>query len=312
LWQLKHPVPSRKKSFTSEIPPVPLGQVLGMAKNGGYYFNGGGELSFPSVNFGGNVQVGVFRRKANATYAEGEFFFNGTNQIGSAQSGTSIPAIPSSGTREIIVGAGRNGTAAIANQLSNAVIHEIMLFSGSLTDFAIRRMEGYLAHKWGSNTRLVSGHPFKTSEPLFGGSQSISLNPTNVPTDNSDGVPFMSIFDSAFELEGAYATSGLALSYESNDTSILSVTSAGLLQPAGQGLVRITARQAGNAYFSAATPVVFNMKIMGKRSQTVSFTTPSEVRIDQPLDFKRNRIVCLDATFRLYRVEILPLYPQAD
>jgi hypothetical protein len=38
----------------------------------------------------------------------------------------------------------------------------------------------------------------------------------------------MSIFDSAFDLEGAYATSGLALSYESNDTSILSVTSAGL------------------------------------------------------------------------------------
>ena len=275
------------------------GQVLGMAKNGGYYFNGGGELTFPSVNFGGNVQVGVFRRKTSATYADGEFFFNGTNQIGSAQSGTSIPAIPSSGTREIIVGAGRNGTTAIANQLSNAVIHEIMLFSGSLTDFAIRRMEGYLAHKWGSNTRLVAGHPFKTSEPLFGGSQSISLNPTNIPTDSSDGVPFMSIFDSAFELEGAYATSGLALSYESNDTSILSVTSASLLQPNGQGLVRITARQAGNAYFSAATPVVFNMKIMGKRSQTVSFTTPSEVRIDQPLDLNATASSGLDANFSI-------------
>jgi len=39
------------------------GQVLGMAKNGGYYFNGGGELTFPSVNFGGNVQVGVFPEK---------------------------------------------------------------------------------------------------------------------------------------------------------------------------------------------------------------------------------------------------------
>ena len=103
-----------------------------------------------------------------------------------------------------------------------------MLFSGSLTDYAIRRMEGYLAHKWGSNARLVDGHPFKTNEPLFGGSQSISVIPTNIPTDSSDGVPFMSIFDSAFELEGAYATSGLALSYDSNDTSILSVTSDGL------------------------------------------------------------------------------------
>ena len=77
-----------------------------------------------------------------------------------------------------------------------------MLFSGSLTDFAIRRMEGYLAHKWGSNARLVAGHPFKANRPLFGGSQSISLTPTNIPTDSSDNVPFMSIFDSAFELEG--------------------------------------------------------------------------------------------------------------
>jgi hypothetical protein len=275
------------------------GQVLGMAKNGGYYFNGGGELSFPSVNFGGNVQVGVFRRKASATYADGEFFFNGTTQIGSAQSGTSVPAIPSSGTREIILGAGRAGTSALANQLGNAVIHEVMLFSGSLTDFAIRRMEGYLAHKWGSNARLVAGHPFKANRPLFGGSQSISLNPTNVPTDSSDNVPFMSIFDSAFELEGAYATSGLALSYESNDTSVLSVTSTGLLQPGGQGLVRITARQAGNAYFSAATPKVFNMKIMGKRSQTVTFTTPNEVRIDQPVDLNATASSGLDANFSI-------------
>jgi hypothetical protein len=275
------------------------GQVLGMAKNGGYYFNGGGELTFPSVNFGGNVQIGAFRRKTSATYAGGEFFFNGTNQIGSAQSGTSLPAIPSSGTREIILGAGRVGTAAIANQLSNAVLHEVMLFSGSLTDFAIRRMEGYLAHKWGSNSRLIANHPFKTNEPLFGGSQTISLSPTNVATDSSDGVPFMSIFDSAFALDGTYATSGLALSLESNDTSIISVTAAGLLQPNGQGNVRITARQTGNAYFSSATPVNFDMKILGRRSQTITFTTPSEVRIDQPLDLNATASSGLDANFSI-------------
>jgi hypothetical protein len=109
----------------------------------------------------------------------------------------------------------------------------------------------------------------------------------------------MSIFDSAFELEGAYATSGLALSYESNNTSILSVTSAGLLQPNGQGLVRITATQPGNSYFSAATPAIFNMKILGKRSQTVSFTTPSEVRIDRPLDLNATASSGLDANFSI-------------
>jgi hypothetical protein len=125
------------------------------------------------------------------------------------------------------------------------------------------------------------------------------MNPTNVPTDSSDGLPFISVFDPAVALEGAYATSGLALTYESNDTSILTITSAGLLQPAGQGLVRITARQAGNAYFSAATPVVYNMKVLGKRSQTVSFTTPSEVRIDQALDLNASASSGLDANFSI-------------
>ena len=260
------------------------GQVLGMAKNGGYYFNGGGEQTFSGVDFGGAVQVGVFRRKANSTYAEGEFFFNGTTQIGSAQLGTSVPAIPASGSREIILGAGRTATGAIATQLGNAVVHEVVLFSGSLTDFAIRRMEGYLAHKWGSQSNLVANHTFKSNRPLFGGSQSISMNPTNVAVDSSDSLPFMSVFDGVFDFEGAYATSGLALSYETNNSSILSVTSAGLLQPAGQGLVQVTVKQTGNAYFSAATPVQYNMKILGKRSQTVTFTTPNEVRIDQKLD----------------------------
>ena len=113
--------------------------------------------------------------------------------------------------------------------------------------------------------------PLKQASPcLVVPSQFHSTPQTFQPTVPT-GFPFMSIFDSAFELEGAYATSGLALSYDSNDTSILSVTSDGLLQPAGQGLVRITANQPGNAYFTAATPVVYNMKIMGKRSQTFPF-----------------------------------------
>jgi hypothetical protein len=275
------------------------GQVLGMAKNGGYYFNGGGELTFPSVNFSGNIQVGAFRRKANATYADGEFFFNGTTQIGSSQSGTSVPAIPSSGSRELLIGAGRTSTGSLGNQLGNAVIHEIMLFSGELTDFAVRRMEGYLAHKWGSNARLASAHPFKSTRPLFGGSQTISVNPTNIPVDTSDNIPFISLFDSPFDLEGAYATSGLPLTFESNNTSILSVNSSGLLKPEGQGKVRITVKQLGNSYFSAATPVIYNMKILGQRSQAITFTTVTEISLYQSLTLSATSTSNLDCNFSI-------------
>ena len=41
------------------------------------------------------------------------------------------------------------------------------------------------------------------------------------------------------------------------------------------------------------------MKILGKRSQTVSFTTPSEVRIDQPLDLNATVSSGLDANFSI-------------
>jgi hypothetical protein len=63
--------------------------------------------------------------------------------------------------------------------------------------------------------------------------------------------------------------------------------------------VRITAKQAGNAYFSAASPVVYNMKVLGKRSQTVTFTTPNEVRIDQKLDLNASASSGLDANFTI-------------
>ena len=71
--------------------------------------------------------------------------FNGANQIGTAISGTSTPSIPSTG-RDMLIGAGRNSSGAISSQLSNALIHEVMLFDVALNDFAVRRLEGYLAY----------------------------------------------------------------------------------------------------------------------------------------------------------------------
>ena len=260
------------------------GQVIGLGVNGGFYFNGGGEQTFSGVNFGGNVQVGVFRRKAGSTYADSEFIFNGANQIGTAISGTSTPSIPSTG-RDMLIGAGRNSSGAISSQLANAVIHEVMLFEGDLNDFAVRRLEGYLAYKWGSNARLNNGHPFGSSRPQFGGAQSITVAATNVPLDAADSnKPFMSTFDSPFELEGAYATSGLDIVYETNNSSVIAVNSAGELNPVGTGLVRVTLKQPGDSHFSAASNKTFDMKVIGKRPQTLSFTTVNETRIDQAMD----------------------------
>jgi hypothetical protein len=275
------------------------GQVIGLGKNGGYYFNGGGEQTFSGVNFGGNVQVGVFRRAAGSTYADSEFILNGTNKIGTAISGTSTPSIPTSG-RDMIIGAGRNASGAIAQQLDNGVLHEVMLFTGDLNDFAVRRLEGYLAYKWGSNARLASGHPFGSNRPQFGGSQSITVAATNVPLDAADSnKPFMSTFDDPFVLGGAYATSGLDIVYETNNSSIIAVNSSGKLNPVGTGLVRVTLKQPGDSHFAAATNRTFDMKIIGKRPQTLTFTTVNETRIDQNLDLNATSSAGLTVSFSI-------------
>ena len=145
------------------------GQVLGMAKNGGYYFNGGGELSFPSVQ----LSEAMFRsgyseekpvrlmRTVNSSLMEplkSDPLSRGPvcRPFPHPERGKSfsVPDEPEPARSEI--------------SWAMQSMHEVMLFSGSLTDFAIRRMEGYLAHKWGSNARLVAGHPFRVnSTPVW-------------------------------------------------------------------------------------------------------------------------------------------------
>ena len=58
---------------------------------------------------------------------------------------------------------------------------------------------------------------------------------------------------SRLEEYGIYATSGLPLTYSTNNASVLAVDSAtGKLDPKGAGTVTITISQAGDSHFSAA------------------------------------------------------------
>ena len=154
----------------------------------------------------------------------------------------------------------------------------MLVFSKALDDYNLQRMEGYLAHKWGAAGSLPATHPFKSGAPTFGGSQSITVGHTNLGTDTTDNLPFMSVFDSPFKLDGSYASSGLPITYETNNSSILTVNSQGLLKPVAEGRVQVLSKQAGNSHFSAASNQTLNMKILGKRSQTITFAVHSEQR----------------------------------
>ena len=242
-------------------------QVFGLHESGSVLYNDGNQTA--SQSFNPSPTLGVWRRSSGATKAETEFFRFGTSVYLSSPSTASALTLPSSSS-DISLGNGHTGSG---NDFFEGVIREVMIFSKALDNYNLQRMEGYLSHKWGSIASLPSDHLFKSDAPTFGGDQNITVGHTNLGTDASDNLPFMSVFDAPFKLEGSYASSGLTLTYETNDTSILTVNSQGLLQPVAPGKVQITLKQAGNSHFSAASPQTLDMKILGKRSQTITFAS---------------------------------------
>ena len=98
-------------------------------------------------------------------------------------------------------------------------------------------MEGYLAHKWGSAGNLPGGHPFKSTAPDFGGSQTIVTSGSTIPVVSS--TPTLSFDIGLFTLEeyGIYATSGLPLTYSTNNASVLAS-----IQPPASSTPRVQAR----------------------------------------------------------------------
>jgi hypothetical protein len=244
-------------------------EVIGFHESGSVVYNDGNHSA--SQNFTTSATIGVWKKSLGNTNPGIQFSRFGSNISLTAPSNPqsiNLPAHSSIVSSTIHLGRGYNGTS---NDYFKGIIREVLVFTKELDDYFQKRVEGYLANKWGSKASLASQHPFKVTPPTFGGSQSINLAHTNLGVDVSDNVPFMSIFDAPFKLAGSYATSGLPITYETNSSSVLSVDSAGLLKPQGVGKVRVTLKQAGDSHFSAASNLNFNMKILGKRSQSITF-----------------------------------------
>ena len=71
---------------------------------------------------------------------------------------------------------------------------------------------------------------------------------------------------------GAIASSGLAVTYTSSNTAVATITSGGLIHIVGVGSSNITASQAGNATYSAATSVVQSLTV-NVGTPVISFTS---------------------------------------
>ena len=268
-------------------------QVIGMNSSGAFTYNNG-DLS-PSSNMNGST-ISVFRRQSGSLKSQGQYFRFGNDMSMLATNASGAPSIPSNGSTLIL---GNGIDASGNNHFFGGKINEVMIFSSALNDHAIRRLEGYLAHKWGVFGNLDVNHSYKNNRPQFGGIQSITLSSDNIPIDPSDNLPYMSIFDSPFNLDGSFSSSGLDLTYSTSNSSILSVQSDGRLKPVATGNVTVSISQPGDSHFSAAPTRTFSMKIVDKQTQVINFPPISDVLETDTVELNANSDSGLATTFTI-------------
>ena len=141
-------------------------RIIGLGESGSFEYNNG-NLS-PFSNFTTVPHIGAFRREMNATKGKGEFFRDGQKLVMAATNGNGSPSLLSNDSN-MSFARGINGSGG--KSFLNGEVYEVMVFAKKLNDFAVRRLEGYLAYKWGASGNLPSSHPFKSTRPRFGGTQ---------------------------------------------------------------------------------------------------------------------------------------------
>jgi hypothetical protein len=88
-----------------------------------------------------------------------DIFYNGTSV------GTPTAVTITSGRTSIIGGASTGGSIN-TSQYFGGIIYEVIGFTGQLTPSQRKRVEGYLAQKWGLHSFLPANHPYKTIAPI--------------------------------------------------------------------------------------------------------------------------------------------------
>ena len=145
-------------------------KVMGFGENGAIEFNNGNLLA--NTSFTGSPHIGVFSRELNATKNKAQVYMDGVRKnifVSTDNGNVTIEANDSN----MSLARGINGAGN--KSYFQGEVYEVMVFAKKLNDFAIRRLEGYLAYKWGASSNLPATHPFKSVRPRFGGSQQRSI-----------------------------------------------------------------------------------------------------------------------------------------
>ncbi|MCU0274728.1 MAG: fibronectin type III domain-containing protein, partial [Acidimicrobiales bacterium] len=85
------------------------------------------------------------------------------------------------------IGIGGWPDGATLNALEGADIGEVVLVPAALGDEDRLRLEGYLAHRWGTAASLPADHPYRSAPPLTGNPATVPAAPTSVTISSTGG-----------------------------------------------------------------------------------------------------------------------------
>ncbi len=191
----------------------------------------------------------------------GDFIFavNGTQESGRGEFPVDTREL---GTNRL--GGTLDGLGGLQGQLA-----EVLVFDLDVTRRMAQKIEGYLAKKWGLRALLPDAHPYKATDPSFGGAQVI----------NFPAVGDQVVSTGKVEL-GAFSNSGLPIAYSSSDDTIFSIQGKiGTILK--DGSVTVTASQAGDSHYSAAADKT-SAFLISKEDQTITFSQPPDMNIYDP------------------------------
>jgi hypothetical protein len=135
-------------SFTSFLTNEVVGYRAGSAQNRG--------ISSAVLPSGLNGSGDIFAMRVGETDTSIDLHITGSADLKDIGAGGNYPLWSGSGVTRI----GEVATAALGH------LAEVVIFESRLSNTDFDRVNGYLAHKWGLEAKLPSGHPFKSAPPL--------------------------------------------------------------------------------------------------------------------------------------------------
>jgi hypothetical protein len=125
----------------------------------------GGSVSNRLHTYRNGTLVGtVAPTPVNQPFVAGAIYSSGSGAVFMDGSQGAINAASTGTFASTLYGIG-NQAATITSEYLIGYVGEILMFSNSLTNWERRRIEGYLAWKWGTQDRLPTWHPHKYFSP---------------------------------------------------------------------------------------------------------------------------------------------------